>query len=449
MIYDTIAAISSPHGTGAISIIRITGELSLKIVEESLKNQKTQSKKMCFGYFYSEEKKLDEITWVFHQAPYSFTGEDMLEIFCHGGKIITEKIFQSILKKGIREAVAGEFSKRAVLNGKMDLIKAESINNLIHAKTDKSADFFSNQMNNGISSEIDKIKEFLLNQIAEIEVSMDYPDDFELDSEKIKDTLKNTLEEIENILKNSENGLIISEGIKTVIIGKPNSGKSTLLNSLLKKDRAIVTDIPGTTRDTIEEDLNISGIHIKIIDTAGIRETEDKVEKIGIEKTNKAIEESNLVIAIFDMSNFGDKDDFIIADKIKLLKDKNIIIVFNKEDITKISEEEIRKYFSGYNIIIVSAKNSKIENLEKKIYDIYKNKVEIETPVIFEKRHKYSLIKTEEFLKNAINAINNGVTFDFIMYDIRKALESLLELKGETYDEILLDKIFSSFCVGK
>jgi tRNA modification GTPase len=290
LIYDTIAAISSPHGTGAISIIRITGELSLKIVEESLKNQKTQSKKMCFGYFYSEEKKLDEITWVFHQAPYSFTGEDMLEIFCHGGKIITEKIFQSILKKGIREAVAGEFSKRAVLNGKMDLIKAESINNLIHAKTDKSADFFSNQMNNGISSEIDKIKEFLLNQIAEIEVSMDYPDDFELDSEKIKDTLKNTLEEIENILKNSENGLIISEGIKTVIIGKPNSGKSTLLNSLLKKDRAIVTDIPGTTRDTIEEDLNISGIHIKIIDTAGIRETEDKVEKIGIEKTNKAIE---------------------------------------------------------------------------------------------------------------------------------------------------------------
>lgn len=451
MIYDTIAAISTPIGTGAIGSVRVSGNKIKKIIDNTLKPKNYEPKRMYYGWLYDENKKIDEITWVYHQGPNSYTGEDMLEIFCHGGKLITLSVLKTILKNGARQALPGEFSKRAVLNGKMDLIKAEAINNLIKSETEIALKVSLNQLSNSLSEKIIEIKNELLKIAAEIEVEMDYPEDVELIATNLSEKLKEILKNMENILQESDNGIIAIEGLKTVIVGKPNSGKSTLLNALLRKDRAIVTDIPGTTRDTIEENLNINGIFIRLIDTAGIRHTKDKLEKIGIERTISSMKQADLILFVVDGTTPFDDSDNLIYNYVKNLKDKNVIIVLNKNDSSDFNENNYFKniHDENYEVISVSAKNCKIKSLEDKIFEMYFEKLNIEEPTLTTQRQKTTLESAKEYVISAIDSINKGFTNDVVMIDIRKSIEKIYELTGENYTDELLNTIFSNFCVGK
>ncbi|BBE31315.1 tRNA modification GTPase MnmE [Tepiditoga spiralis] len=447
MIYDTIAAISTPNGTGALSIIRVSGKDIIKIIDKILKKKNFESKKMYYGWIYDNDEKVDEVTWVYHKSPNSYTGEEMLEIFGHGGKLITYKVYKTILKNGARPAVEGEFSKRAVLNGKMDLIKAESINDVIHANTEYALKASFKQLSENLSKKINNIKEKLLNVAARIEVEMDYPDDFEEDNYDLEKKLISIKEDSEKILKNSDNGIIAVQGLKVTIVGKPNSGKSTLLNALLKKDRAIVTDIPGTTRDTIEESLNIKGIYLKIIDTAGIRETKDIVEKIGVEKSKKSIDESDLILFVVDGTNKISKEDKEIYEYIQKKNKKRIILINKKDDVN--FKEDLLNKFNKEIVLKISAKNQNVSELEDKIYEMYYKDLDIKDPTLITERQKYTFEEALENINSAIKGISQEIPNDIIMYDIKNSIKKIMELTGEDYTEELLNKMFSNFCVGK
>lgn len=447
MVYDTIAAISTPNGTGALSIIRVSGKEIVKIINKVLKRKKFEQKKMYYGWIYDNDEKVDEVTWVYHNSPNSYTGEEMLEVFGHGGKLITYKVYKTILKNGARPAVEGEFSKRAVLNGKMDLIKAEAINDVIHANTEYALKASFKQLSENLSKKIDDIKESLLNVAARIEVEMDYPDDFEEDNYDLRKKLISIKKEAEKILKNSNNGIIAVQGLKVTIVGKPNSGKSTLLNSLLKKDRAIVTDIPGTTRDTIEESLNIKGIYLKIIDTAGIRETEDVVEKIGVEKSKKSIDESELILFVVDGTNDFSKEDREIYEYIQKKNKKRIILINKKDDAG--FKKDLLNDFKKEITLEISAKNQDVSELEDKIYEMYYEELDIKEPTLITERQKYTFEEALENINSAIKGITLKIPNDIIMYDIKNSIKKIMELTGEDYTEELLSKMFSNFCVGK
>jgi len=452
MLNDTIAAISSPVGTGAIGVVRISGNHVKNIIDQALKREKYTPKKMYYGWLYDKEgEKVDEITWVYHAQPYSYTGEDMLEIFCHGGKLITYAVLNTIIKYGTRQALPGEFTKRAVLNGKMDLIKAEAVNNVITSETEISLKASFNQLKNALSEKINDIKNSLLNISAQIEVEMDYPDEIELEDHNLKNKLVYIFNQMDQILKEADNGIIAVEGVRTVIAGKPNSGKSTLLNALLRKDRAIVTDIPGTTRDTIEENLNINGIYLKLIDTAGIRYTENTLERVGIERTINSIKNSHLILFVLDGTTPFTQEDELIYTKLNELGEKTVIIVLNKSDSPNFKESNYLplKQKNPNDFVIISAKNGEIKTLEDKIYEKFFEKVNIEEPTLTNQRQKMTLESSKEYVLNAINSLEKGFSNDVIMYDVRKALEKIYELSGENYTEELLDKIFSTFCVGK
>ncbi|KAF2955265.1 tRNA uridine-5-carboxymethylaminomethyl(34) synthesis GTPase MnmE [Marinitoga sp. 38H-ov] len=444
MIFDTIAAISSPLGTGAISVIRITGDKTKELINDMFDITNPEPKKMYYSWIKEKNEIVDEVTWVYHKGPKSFTGEDMLEIFGHGGILVTKKILNLILSKGIREALPGEFSKRAVMNKKMDLVKAEAINELIHANSDYALKAAANQMEGKLSEQINSLKKELFNIASRIEVEMDYPEDFEVDNFEFLNSLNNIKEDLIYLYENADNGISAIEGIKMAIVGKPNAGKSTLLNALLRKDRAIVTNIPGTTRDTIEENLNIRGIFIRSIDTAGIRETDDVVEKIGVERSLKAIEESKLILFVLDNSTGIEDYDIEIYERIKKYSDKEIIIVVNKTDV-----ENKFEIPWNYDIVKISASKGNIKNLEDKIYDKLKNLVITNELTLTNERQKNAVKKAIDSISNAIEGINLGLTNDAIMFDVRKAIEGLNELTGEDYTETLLDNIFGNFCVGK
>ncbi|RAO98918.1 tRNA modification GTPase [Petrotoga sp. 9PW.55.5.1] len=454
MLCDTVAAISSPIGTGAIGIVRVTGskkDVEI-IIRKGLKRKNYLSKRIYFGWLYNEQnEKVDEVTWVYHEKPHSYTGEDMLEIFCHGGKLITLKVLNTVLQYGVRQAFAGEFTKRAVLNGKMDLIKAEAINNLITSETEISLKASFNQLKDSLSKKVLSIKNQLLNIAAEIEVEMDYPDDVEMASTDIEIKIVNIINSIDNILKEADNGIIAISGVRTTIVGKPNSGKSTLLNALLRKDRAIVTDIPGTTRDTIEENLNIKGIFIKIIDTAGIRHTEDIIEKVGIERAIKSIKDSHLILFVLDGTTSFSKEDQMIYNELIKLQDKTVIMVLNKSDAPDFDKNKFNliSQEKSFDMVTISAKNGEVKTLEEKIYEIFYDKLNIEEPTLTNERQKITLESSKSYLVKAINSIKKGFSNDVVMIDIRKAIEKIYELTGENYNEELLNTIFSNFCVGK
>lgn len=446
MFNDTIVALSSTYGISAIAVIRISGDNVEKIIKNHLRKV-YKPKRMYYNWFIDNGKKIDEITWTFHKNPKSYTGEDMLEIFCHGGPKIIDEII-SVIKKYSREAIEGEFSKRAVLNNKMDLIKAESINDMIHSETELSLEVSRNQITKGLSKEINKIESSLLELSTEIEVELDYPDDveFEIETKILKNKIDDIIKTGKEILMNADNGIMAVHGIKTTIIGKPNSGKSTLLNALLRKDRAIVTEIPGTTRDTIEENLNIRGIYLRIIDTAGIRESEDRIEKLGIQKTIDSIKESDLIIFVIDGTTPDKEDEKIFEIINKQYFDKELIIVLNKND----HQNFIKPVFlNNYNYISISAKEGKIKNLEEEIYKKFINKLSIKKISLTNKRQRDILKDSLKYLEKASNNIKNGVSIDFIMFDIRKALEKIYELNGKNYNEEILNNLFSNFCVGK
>ncbi len=457
---DTIAAISSAIGEAGIGIVRMSGAKSLDIVKKIFKRknnrkiENVENRKLNYGHIISPEdnKIVDEVLMVYMEAPHTYTREDIVEIYCHGGIISVTSILEIILNNGARLADAGEFTKRAFLNGRLDLSQAEAVIDIINAKTNKSYELSLNQLEGGLSSKIQDIQNVLLDMVAHVEVSIDFSDEDieEVTYEELDEKANIVLEHIEQLLSTADKGKILREGLNTVILGKPNVGKSSFLNSILKENRAIVTDIPGTTRDIIEEYANVDGIPLKLIDTAGIRHTEDLVEKIGVDRAKKEVEKADLIIAIFDSSVELSKEDY---DILEIIKDKNAIILLNKTDLPpKYNKEDLEQFASEKIIINTSiAKDEGIGEVEKVIKNIfYSGEVELKDDTIVSNvRHKNQLVKAKANIEDSIVGINSNLPLDCIEVDLRSCWENLGEISGSTVSEDVLDKIFSEFCIGK
>lgn len=458
---NTIAAIATASGTGGIGIIRMSGDKCFEVLKKIFipKNKNVDIDKVDgytikYGYIInpSTKEKIDEVLVSFFRAPKSYTTENMCEINSHGGMIIERKILEQCLNNGAELAEPGEFTKRAFLNGRIDLSQAESVIDIINAKTDKEAKASFEQLQGNLSKEIEEIRASLLDIMSDIEASIDYPEyDIEETTEdkaiKLLEKEKNRLELLE---KSFENGKLLKEGIKTIIIGKPNSGKSSLLNVILKEERAIVSDYAGTTRDTIEEFININGIPLKLVDTAGIRDTEDFVEKIGVKKAIKLAEDADLIIAIFDSSKKLEEEDFKVLD---IIKNRKSIVLLNKCDLSQKNNETIN-YISNLNKTVIKA-SMKTEEGIRELYDtIYNlfNKKEIEMNdgiIVTNIRHKNLIHKAIENNIKAIESIKNKMPIDITAICIKEILEDLGEITGNNVSEDIINKIFSKFCLGK
>ena len=455
MLFDTIAAISTPRGEGGIGIIRISGDKSFEILERIF-NTKNPNRdlgfyKFNYGFIHDNGKIVDEVMAVRMKAPKTYTCEDVVEINCHGGHLISEKVLELVLKNGARHAEQGEFTKRAFMNGRIDLSQAEAVMDIIHGKTEKSISLSLEQLRGDLRDKIASFKKALLDVTAHVNVVLDYPEegiDDPLPS-NLRENLENVYAEADRLISSYDKGKKIKEGIKTVIAGKPNVGKSTLLNSLLKEERAIVTHIPGTTRDVIEEIINIKGIPLVLTDTAGIRKTEDIVENIGVEKSKKFIENADLVLLVLDASRELETEDREVIEEIQN-HNKKTIVLLNKIDLErKIELEE----FNLENILEISAKdNIGIEDMEERIYSyIVEENVEdsSEKFIITNIRHKTALEKTKDAIRNIFETIDAGMPMDLISVDLKEALDSLSEITGEISSEDILDHVFGNFCVGK
>ena len=455
MLFDTIAAISTPRGEGGIGIIRISGDKSFEILDRIF-NTKNPNRdlgfyKFNYGFIHDNGKIVDEVMAVRMKAPKTYTCEDVVEINCHGGHLISEKVLELVLKNGARHAEQGEFTKRAFMNGRIDLSQAEAVMDIIHGKTEKSISLSLEQLRGDLRDKIVSFKKALLDVTAHVNVVLDYPEegiDDPLPS-NLRENLENVYAEADRLISSYDKGKKIKEGIKTVIAGKPNVGKSTLLNSLLKEERAIVTHIPGTTRDVIEEIINIKGIPLVLTDTAGIRKTEDIVENIGVEKSKKFIENADLVLLVLDASRELESEDREVIEEIQN-HNKKTIVLLNKIDLErKIELEE----FNLENILEISAKdNIGIEDMEERIYSyIVEENVEdsSEKLIITNIRHKTALEKTKDAIRNIFETIDAGMPMDLISVDLKEALDSLSEITGEISSEDILDHVFGNFCVGK
>lgn len=454
MIFDTIAAISTAKGEGGIGIIRISGGDSFAILDKIFKLYKGNdigNYKLRYGYIHDNGNIIDEVMAVRMKAPRSYTCEDVVEINCHGGDIVVKKTLELILKNGARLATAGEFTKRAFMNGRIDLSQAEAVIDLIKGKTDKSVQISIDNLRGDLKLMVYDFKKTLLDITAHINVVLDYPEEGIDDPipSHLLDDLKNVYDKANKLINSYNKGKLIKDGIKTVIVGRPNVGKSTLLNSLLRENRAIVTEIAGTTRDTIEETINIKGISLILIDTAGIRKTDDIVEKIGVQKSVDLIKEADLVLMLLDNSSVITKEDDEIIEEIKK-NNKKAIILINKIDLEpKIEKEKLK----GFDTIEISAmKNIGIEDMENKLYSYIMDE-QIENSgnekILTNIRHKTALEKTKKSIENIFETIDNEMPLDLISVDLREALDSLSEITGEITSEDILDHIFSNFCVGK
>ena len=406
-----------------------------------------------YGNIVDNSDIIDEVLVSYFKAPKSYTTEDMCEISSHGGNIIMKKILELCLQNGADLAEPGEFTKRAFLNGRIDLVQAESVIDIINAKSEKEAKAGVNQLKGSLSNKITEIKEDILNIMTNIEVSIDYPeyDDIEeVKNKEIEEMLNAIEEKLRNLEKTFDNGKIIKDGIKTAIVGKPNAGKSSLLNAILNEERAIVTEFEGTTRDTIEEFVNIKGIPLKIIDTAGIRETNNEVEKIGIAKSREITENADLIISIFDSSKELSKEDLEI---LKIIQDKKAIIILNKSDLEEkvsIDDERIKK--SNKKIIKMSAKNKQgIETLYNEIEKMFNlNEINLNDEVVITNiRHKNLISKSIKSINKTRETIKDGMPIDIIAIFLREILEDLGNITGELVNEEIIDDIFSKFCLGK
>ena len=447
------------HGIGGIGIIRISGEKSFEILDkifvpknkENIENIKGYTIK--YGNIVEGKKAIDEVLVSYFKAPKSYTTENMCEINSHGGNIVMKKILELCLKNGAQMAEPGEFTKRAFLNGRIDLAQAESVIDIINAKTDKEAKTGVNQLEGYLSDEIKQIKEKILDIMTNIEVSIDYPeyDIEEVENNAVLEGLEVIKDRLLKLEKSFDNGKIIKNGIKTAIIGRPNAGKSSLLNAILKEDRAIVTEYEGTTRDTIEEDISVNGIPLNIIDTAGIRETENEVEKLGIAKSREIAEGADLIIAIFDISKQLKKEDF---DILNMIKDKKSIVVLNKIDLTSnILDDninEIEKY--SKNIVKISAlKKIGIEDLYNKITEIFNlNQINVDNDIVITNiRHKNLISKAIESVNKSEETIKNNMPIDVVAIFLKEILENLGNITGDFVTEDIINDIFSKFCLGK
>jgi len=506
---DTISAISTPPGEGGIGIVRVSGPASISIAKKIFTTPKgeslngVESHKLIHGYIKDPDtrKNIDEVLLVVMCSPKSFTGENVVEISCHGGSLPLNKILNLTIKSGARLAEPGEFTKRAFLNGRLNLIQAEAVIDIIKSKSDAALESAMNQLQGGLAGKITSIRSILINMLAEIEADIDFPEEdieftplssppltspFSPPSEggergglqggarggiTLQKKLESVLTEIGQLVDSYRYGKVYREGISVVIAGRPNVGKSSLMNAFLNEDRSIVTSIPGTTRDTIEEGLNLNGLTIKIVDTAGIRESNGLVEQEGIKRTQKAIEGAGLIIFLLDGSEGLREED---QDLIKEIKQKNkpVIIAINKIDVISATEgtEDTENYknlnifytcsvestvknkFPNENIVKISAlKNIGLDELRNQIFDIIYNG-HCKTPegiFITRERHRELLSKSQDSLNKVINAINQNLSSEFIAADLRLSLDSLGEITGETYSEDVLNRIFQEFCIGK
>ena len=455
---DTIAAISTAMGESGIGIVRLSGKESINICnnifignkEKTLRDAK--NRELTYGYIVDGGEKVDEVLIASMKGPYTYTREDMVEIYCHGGIVPVRRILELVLENGARLADKGEFTKRAFLNGRLDLSQAEAVMDLIKAKTDESYDMSLNQLEGKLSKEVNNIRDILLNILAHIEVSIDFSDEDieEINCKNLESQAKLVEEKIDKLLSTENRGRILRDGLNTVILGKPNVGKSSLLNAILRENRAIVTDIPGTTRDIIEEYVNIDGIPLKIIDTAGIRNTENIVEQIGVDRAKDMVDKADLIIAVFDASESLTEEDFHI---IEIIRDKDAIILLNKSDLpNKYGEEDLQNLLPDKNIITTSIANEiGIDILENSIKEMfYSGEIELDNdPMITNIRHKNQLLKAKENISDAIDSIRSGMPLDCIEVDIKNCWDNLGEITGQGIGEDILDRIFSEFCIGK
>ncbi|MDO5026770.1 MAG: tRNA uridine-5-carboxymethylaminomethyl(34) synthesis GTPase MnmE [Tissierellia bacterium] len=454
----TIAAISTAIGEAGIGIVRMSGSQAHQIAQKVFRNYKNDQLKnirhryMEYGHIVDEDKTIDEVLLAFMKGPHTYTREDMVEIYCHGGSIAVKKVLNLLLKRGAFLAERGEFTKRAFLNGRLDLSQAEAVIDLIDAKTEKSYEASLNQLSGGIKKEVKQLKDVLLEILARVEYSINFMEDLqdELPVDPIIEKATYLINRLDELLNSANKGRIIREGINTVIVGKPNVGKSSLLNAILKENRAIVTDVPGTTRDTIEEYIDLGGVSIKLIDTAGIRDTDDIVESIGVNKSISLLENADLTIGIFDMSKKLDQEDEKI---IELLKNRQSIILLNKHDLDiRADKEKLKEIFSNKHIIDMSIVEEKgIKDLEEAIIDMFfdgKIKLNDDT-LITNVRHTNLLLKTKEALESFLGDVKAGYPLDAVEIDLNNAYSYLSEITGEAIDEDVLDKIFNDFCIGK
>jgi len=455
-MFDTIAAISTPRGEGGIGIVRISGDEALLILKKIFK---TKSKKDVFnlktytinyGHIYDGNKLVDEVLVSIMKAPTTYTKEDIVEINCHGGYVVTQKVLKLVLEKGAKIAEPGEFTRRAFLNGRLDLTQAESVMDIIHGKTEKSISLSLNQLRGDLKEQIHNLKKSLMDVAAHVNVVLDYPEEG-IDEPiplNLISNLHNVVEETNKLILSYDKGKMIKEGVKTAIVGKPNVGKSSLLNSVLREERAIVTRVAGTTRDTIEEIVNIKGIPLIMVDTAGIRDTEDEVENIGVQKSKELIKEADLVLFVLDSSKDLTKEDMEIYNSInnsKVIGILNKIDIRKKLDISKLSK--IKKW-----IEISALEKIGIDNLEDEIYNyVVSGNIEdsSEKLTITNIRHKSALEKTKQSVENIFETIDMGYPMDLIAVDLNDAIDSLSEVTGEISSEDLLDHVFNNFCVGK
>ncbi len=459
MEFDTIAAIATPNGKSGIGIIRISGSCATDIAKKIYRNKKLETinqfenNRIRYGYIYDPDSKsvVDEVMVSAMLAPLSYTKEDIIEINCHGSNIILRKVLEVVLNNGARMAEPGEFTKRAFLNGRIDLAQAEAVIEYLNAQTDLSMKNAFNQLSGSLSQKLKNIRQDVLTQIAHIEAAIDYPDQDIPDIQE--DLLLNEIKKIEvqvnRLLDSFSYGKILSDGIKTVIIGNTNVGKSSLLNYLLREDRAIVTDIPGTTRDILEANVNLGGVLLKIIDTAGIRETDDIVEKIGVEKARSLIDSADLLLAMFDSTKL-ENPDFSFLDDVLLNK---ILVLVNKIDLNNTPDlTELENRFGKENIILISIKAEMgLDKLIERIKQLY-SYGEIESSdgeLITNIRHRDSLNKAYQALIGAVEAIDMGMPTEIVSIDLKNAYDEISFILGESVSEDIIDKIFSEFCIGK
>lgn len=456
---DTIAAISTPIGVGGIGIIRVSGKETIEIVDKVFRAANKKSLKevdshtITYGHIISDSGKvLDEVLIMLMKGPRTFTREDIIEINCHGGPVPLNAVLMEVIKAGARMADNGEFTKRAFLNGRIDLAQVEAIMDIIESKTELSLSQAVGQLEGNLSKKIKEYQDTLIQVIARIEVSIDYPeyDDDEPITNDFEAELKELLEELKELLRTADTGKMIREGVKTAIVGRPNVGKSSLLNALLEENKAIVTDIPGTTRDVVEAYLNIDGIPFQLLDTAGIRETEDIVEKIGVERSKSSIEEADLVLMLID-SHVGLLDkDLEILDQVK---NKRVIYIFNKTDLeNNITQEMLETHFRMGEVIKVSAKEQYgLNELRQamKNFVIKGNATVQNEATISNQRQKQSLINAIKSLEKVIDAIELGLPEDCLAIDLHDAFGHLGMIVGESLKEEIINQLFSRFCLGK
>jgi len=446
---DTITAIASPLGVGGVGVVRISGDQSIRIAEELIKDfpKKIEPRKVYLRWIFQNKKPIDEIVFYYMKAPKSFTGEDVVEIFCHSGLAVLESIVGLIIKKGARQAEPGEFTKRAFLNKKIDLTKAEAIVDLVSAQTEKSAGFAVNQLQGRLSKFADIMRKILLEELTKIEAYIDFEDELKptkkiIDAKKINKIKK----EILRLVETEKQGKIFRQGLATVIIGKPNVGKSSLLNQLLGEERAIVTSLPGTTRDSIEEVVNLKGIPLKIIDTAGIRHPKDKAEKFGVERTVNEVATADLALMVFDNSRPLDDWDRMVIDK---ASPKLGLAIINKVDLkAKLDRKKLKQLLKGRPICFVSAKTGQaMEALKTTLYGLISKSARLagNSPIVVNERHRGCLLRAME----ALDRMPASASVECLALDLKDAIISLGEITGEQVSEEVINGIFSRFCIGK